>query len=215
MAIEKIIQLRRYWCNGFYGRRNMCFKVTGSILSSDAIIQPASPGCSSRVWDFPTSILQRKMVFVYTKTLLADADVVYTSALLSDAMKPLNMLSKIWKSFCNQNRLLSSSTWSGRLFSARKIFRICNRRKQGEPVPPRKFWTWFFTNPASKHLLSFAQTRYSAQNCAGYTFPLILNKQIFLEKNLFYENRRWFIQYCIKPELLLPVLKVKSGSITS
>ena len=94
-------------------------------------------------------------------------------------------------------------------------FRVCNRSKQGEPVPPRKFWTWFFTNPASKHLLGFAQTRYSAQNCAGYTFPLIPNKQIFLGKNLFYENRRWFIQYCIKPELLLPVLKAKSGSITS
>ena len=63
-----------------------------------------------------------------------------------------------------------------------------------------------------KHLLDFAQTRYSAQNCAGYTFPLIPNKQIFLDKNLFYENRRWFIQYCIKPELSLPVLKVKSGT---
>ena len=33
--------------------------------------QPAPVRCSSRVWDFPTSILQRKMVFVYTKTLLA------------------------------------------------------------------------------------------------------------------------------------------------
>ena len=61
-----------------------------------------------------------------------------------------------------------------------------------------------------KHLLDFAQTRYSAQNCAGYTFPLIPNKQIFLDKNLFYKNRRWFIQYCIKLELSLPVLKVKS-----
>ena len=50
-------------------------------------------------------------------------------------------------------------------------FRVCIRSKQGELVPPRKFWTWFFTNPASKHLLGFAQTRYSAQNCAGYTFP--------------------------------------------
>ena len=35
--------------------------------------QPAPVRCSSRVWDFPTSILQRKMVFVYTKTLLATA----------------------------------------------------------------------------------------------------------------------------------------------
>ena len=32
-------------------------------------------------------------------------------------------------------------------------------------------------------MLGFAQTRYSAQECAGYTFPLIPNKQIFLEKN--------------------------------
>ena len=43
---------------------------------------PASNGCSSRVWVFPTSILQRKM-----------AD-VYTSALLAGAMKPLNVLAK-------------------------------------------------------------------------------------------------------------------------
>lgn len=93
-----------------------------------------------------------------------------------------------------------------------KNFRICNRRKQGNPVPPRNFWIRFFQIQIQKHLLDFAQTRYSAQNCAGYTFPLIPNKQIFLEKNLFYENRRWFIQYCIKPELSLPVLKVKSGT---
>lgn len=93
-----------------------------------------------------------------------------------------------------------------------KNFRVCNRSKQGEFVPPRNFLNLFFTNPASKRLLGFAQTRYSAQNCAGYTFPLIPNKQIFLEKNLFYENRRWFIQYYIKPELSLPVLKVKSGT---
>lgn len=33
--------------------------------------QPASAQCRSRVWVFPTSILQSKMVFVYTKTLLA------------------------------------------------------------------------------------------------------------------------------------------------
>jgi hypothetical protein len=64
MDIEKIIQLRRYWCNGFYGRRNLCFKVTGSILSSDAIVQPASTGCSSKVWVFPNKRFATQMVFV-------------------------------------------------------------------------------------------------------------------------------------------------------
>lgn len=47
---------------------------------------------------------------------------VYTSALLAGAMKPLNMLSKIWKSFCNRDRPFSSSTWSGRLFFAQEVF---------------------------------------------------------------------------------------------
>ena len=41
----------------------------GSILSSDAIAQPASPGCSSRVWVFPTSILQRKKCFCIDESI--------------------------------------------------------------------------------------------------------------------------------------------------
>ena len=122
--------------------------------------------------------------------------------------------SQIWKSFCNQDRPFSSSTWSGRLFFCTKIFEFATAANRASWYQLAIFES-DFTNPASKHLLGFAQTRCSAQNCAGYTFPLIPNKQIFLDKNLFYENRRWFIQYCIKPELLLPVLKVKSGSITS
>ena len=39
------------------------------------------------------------MVFVSTDTLLADADVVYTSALLATTMKPLNALPKFEKHF--------------------------------------------------------------------------------------------------------------------
>jgi hypothetical protein len=105
-------------------------------------------------------------------------------------MKPLNVLSKFENHFANQTVRFQVQLEADGYFSARKIFRICNRRKQGELVPTRNFLNLFFTNPASKHLLGFAQTRYSAQNCAGYTFPLIPNKQIFLEKNLFYENRR-------------------------
>ena len=77
------------------------------------------------------------------------------------------------------------------------------------------FWICFLQIRLQKHLLGFAQTQYSAQNCAGYASSLTLNKQIFLEKKLFQKNRHWFIQYCIKPKLLLPVLKVKSGSIPS
>ena len=87
------------------------------------------------------------------------------------------------------NRPLQVELENGRLFFAPEVFEFATAASRA---------SWYhlaifesdFTNPASKHLLGFAQTRYSAQNCAGYTFPLIPNTQIFLEENLFYENRR-------------------------
>ena len=72
------------------------------------------------------------MVFVYTKTLLAGA------------MKPLNVLSKFENHFANQTVRFSSSTWSGRLFFFLENFRVCIRSKQGELVPTRNFWIWFY-----------------------------------------------------------------------
>ena len=80
--------------NGFvfrasYGAPKERFAKMYSLHPSDAV---------QGLGDFPASILQRKTVFVYTKTLLADA------------MKPLNILSKIRKSFCDQDRPFSSFT---------------------------------------------------------------------------------------------------------
>ena len=51
-----------------------------------------------------------KFADVYTSALLADADVVYTSALLATTMKPLNALSKFENHFANQTVRFSSST---------------------------------------------------------------------------------------------------------
>ena len=69
--------------NGFvfrasYGAPKERFAKMYSLHPSDAV---------QRLGDFPASILQRKTVFVYTKTLLADA------------MKPLNVLSKFENHF--------------------------------------------------------------------------------------------------------------------
>ena len=118
-----------------------------------------------------------KMVFVYTKTLLAGA------------MKPLNVLSKFENHFAIRTVRFQVQLEADGYFSARKIFRICNRRKQGELVPTRNFLNLFFTNPASKHLLGFAQTQYSAQNCADCVSQQPLNKQIFSEKICFSKIR--------------------------
>ena len=154
---------------------------------------PASNGCSSRVWVFPTSVLQRKR-----------SRCIYV-CIACGCYEASQRASQIWKSFCKSDRPFSSSTWSGRLFSA----------SRASWYQLAIFWICFLQIRLQKHLLGFAQTQYSAQNCAGYASSLTLNKQIFLEKKLFQKNRHWFIQYCIKPKLLLPVLKVKSGSIPS
>ena len=172
------------------------------ILFSDAIAQPASVRCSSRVWVFPTSILQSKI-----------SRCIYV-CIACNNYEASQRASQIWKSFCKSDRPFSSSTWSGRLLFLRSFLRL-HPQQAGRAGTTSQFLNSILQIRLQKHLLDFAQTRYSAQNCAGYTFPLIPNKPIFLDKNLFYENRRWFIQYCIKPELLLPVLKVKSGSNAS
>ena len=93
-----------------------------TLLFSDAIAQPASARCSSRVWVLPNKRFATQMVFVQTDTLLADADVVYTSALLADAMKPLNVLSKFENHFANQTVRFQGQLEADGYFSAQEVF---------------------------------------------------------------------------------------------
>lgn len=69
----------------------------------------ASTGCSSRVWVSPTSILQRK-----------EAD-VYTSALLADAMKSLNVLPRFENHFAIKTVHFQVSLDAGGYFLLRKF----------------------------------------------------------------------------------------------
>ena len=94
--------------------------------------QPASARCSSRVWVFPTSILQSKI-----SRCIYVCIACYNGVGSQDA-------SKTWKSFCKSNRPFSSSTWSGRLFFCSGSFCICSRSKQRKLVPTHKFWIRFF-----------------------------------------------------------------------
>ena len=93
---------------------------------------PASNGCSSRVWVFPTSILQSKI-----------SRCIYV-CLACGCYEASQGAFQIWKSFCDQDRPFSSFTWCGRLFFCSGSFRVCNRSKQGETVPTHDFWIWFY-----------------------------------------------------------------------
>jgi hypothetical protein len=103
--------------------------------------QPASPGCSSRVWVFPTSIFAeqnsrlrsnespsgafkrqnglRQQMEGPRPDKFAD---VYTSALLAGAMKPLNVLSKFENRFVIRTVRFQVQLEADGCFSAQKIF---------------------------------------------------------------------------------------------
>ena len=169
-----------------------------TLLFSDAIAQPASIGCSSRVWVFPTSILQSKI-----------SRCIYV-CIACGCYETSQRSSKIWKSFCNRDRPFSSSTWSGRLFFCTKIFEFATAANRA---------SWYrlaifesdFSNPTSKTLVELRPNPIFSTKLRRLRILADDEQANFLRKNLFYENSRWFIQYCIKPELSLSVLNVKSG----
>ena len=73
-----------------------------------------------------------KMVFVYTKTLLATT------------MKPLNALPKFENHFVVKTVRFQVQLEADGYFSAWKVFCICSRSKQGELVPTCNFLNLIF-----------------------------------------------------------------------
>ena len=81
-------------------------------------------------------------------------------------MKPLNILPKFENHFANQTVRFQVQLEVGGYFSAQK-FSSLQPQQAGRAGTNLQVLNLFFTNPASKHLLGFAQTRYSAQECAS------------------------------------------------
>ena len=96
-----------------------------------------------------------------------------------------------------------------------KIFEFATAASRASLYHLAIFWIYFLQIQLQNACWASPKPDIPHKIALATRFRWYRNKQIFLEKNLFHENRRWFIQYCIKPELLLPVLKAKSGSITS
>ena len=161
------------------------------ILFSDAIAQPASVRCSSRVWDFPTSILQRKI-----------SRCIYV-CIACGCYEASQRASQIWKSFCKSDRPFSSSTWSGRLFFCSGSFRVCNRRKQGELVPTCNFWIRFYKS-------NFKNT------CWALPKPDIQHKNVLVP----HLNGRWISKFLgekfvSEKSSLIHLILRQTGTITS
>ena len=131
--------------NGFvfrasYGAPKERFAKMYSLHPSDAV---------QGLGDFPASILQRKTVFVYTKTLLADA------------MKPLNVLSKFENHFAIRTVRFQVQLEADGYFSAQK-FSSLQPQQAGRVGTNSRFLNLILQIRLQKRLLGFAKTRYSA-----------------------------------------------------
>ena len=93
------------------------------------------------------------MVFVYTKTLLAGA------------MKPLKVLSKFENHFAIKTVRFQVQLEADGYFSAQKISSL-QPQQAGQVGTNSQVLNLIFQIQLQKHLLGFAQTRCSAQNCA-------------------------------------------------
>ena len=154
---------------------------------------PASIGCSSRVWVSPTSILQRKR-----------SRCIYV-CIACGCYEISQRASQIWKSFCDQDRPFSSFTWCGRLFFCSGSFRVCNRSKQGEPVPPRNFWIRFYKSdfkstcwtspkPDIPHKIALA-TRFRWYRISKFSWIKICSMKIGVDSFNIASNRNYHFRF--------------------
>ena len=136
--------------------------------------KPASNGCSSRVWVFPTSILQSKIrvcgaqrsnespsgAFKRQNGLRQQmegprpdkfAD-VYTSALLATTMKPLNALPKFENHFVVKTVRFQVQLGADGYFFAQEVFAFASAASRASWYQLAIFES-DFTNPTSKILV--------------------------------------------------------------
>ena len=104
---------------------------------------PASNGCSSRVWDFPTSILQRKWC-LYRQTHCLQMQTLYIRLPCLRALWSLSTRLPNLKIILQSGPSVFKFNLKRAVIFLHKNFRVCNRSKQGELVPTHKFWIRFF-----------------------------------------------------------------------
>ena len=140
--------------NGFvfrasYGAPKERFAKMYSLHPSDAV---------QGLGDFPASILQRKTVFVYTKTLLADA------------MKPLNVLSKFENHFAIRTVRFQVQLEADGYFSAQK-FSSLQPQQAGRVGTNSRFLNLIFYKSSFKTLVGLRPNPIFSKKIALTMYP--------------------------------------------
>ena len=115
---------------------------------------------------FPNKHFATQKVFLYRRKHCLQMQTLYIRLPCLRVLWSFSMCFLVWKSFCNQDRQLSSSTWSWRLFFCSGSFRVCNRSKQGELVPTHDFWIWFYKSDFKNDCWASPKPDIQHINCA-------------------------------------------------
>ena len=102
-----------------------------------------------------------KMFLYRRKHCLQEQRIVYTSALLADTVKPLNVLSKFENHFAIRTVRFQVQLEAGGYFSAQKFSNL-QPQQAGRVGANSQVLNQIFQIRLQKRLLGFAKTRYSA-----------------------------------------------------
>ena len=110
---------------------------------------------------------------------------------------------QIWKSFCNRDRQLSSSTWSGRLFFCTNIFEFATAASRASWYQLAIFWIWFYKSDFKN--TCWVSPKTDIQHKLAPTA---------------YLNRRWISKFLgekfvFEKSSLIHLISHKTGTITS
>ena len=174
-----------------------------TLLFSDAIAQPASARCSSRVWVLPNKrfATQNKQMYIRLHCLRA----LWS---LSTRLPNLKIILQSEPSVFKFNLKRA-------VIFLHKNFRVCNRSKQGELVPPRNFWIRFFKSnfknacwaspkPDIQHKIALA-TRFRWYRISKFSWRKIRSMKIGVDSFNIASNRNYYFRFWRqKAEVSLP-----------
>ena len=105
-------------------------------------------------------------------------------------MKPLNVLPKFENHFANQTVRFQVSLDAGGYFFAQEVFEFAIAASRASRYHLASFEPDFLQIQLQNTCWASLKPDVQQKNCADRVSSLMPNEQIFLEKNLFYENRR-------------------------
>ena len=152
-----------------------------------------SNGCSSRVWVFPNKrfATQNKQMYI--------------------RLHCLRVLWSLSRCFPNLKIILQSSpsvfkfNLKRTVIFLHKNFRVCNRSKQGEPVPPCNFWIRFYKSdfkstcwtspkPGIPHKIALA-TRFRWYRISKFSWIKICSMKIGVDSFNIASNRNYYFRF--------------------